>query len=192
MPGFTVSSGSDISMVSVVAAEAQKGCGMDGCDCAANWQKFKKDPTYDNYMRAHRVKVGKMEAVAPPGFGGTVRHMAKDHKEISNPHALAWYMYEKGDKSHKKAPKGTGAEHVSKEVKEKRSKALKASGSTVSGYVESPVAKKCGTCEYLVNGDLCKNKVVAKDPKVKTDKASGLKTVCPEDGCCNEWEPKEE
>jgi hypothetical protein len=51
--------------------------------------------------------------------------MQDKHPEISNPHALAWSLYEKGDKSHKTAPKGTGAKHVSKEVSEKRSKALK-------------------------------------------------------------------
>src|SRR6185312_2703943 len=96
-----------------------------GCDIDADWQKFKKDKSYDNYMRAHRVKVGKMEAVSPPGWGGTVKHMADKHKGISNPHALAWYMYEKGDSSHKKAPKGTGAKHVSEKTAKKRSKALK-------------------------------------------------------------------
>jgi len=130
---FFVSSGSDSRLDSSLAihtleASGHKGCAMTGCECDANWQKFKKDPTYDHYMRAHRVKVGKMEAVSPPGFGGTVKHMAKDHKGISNPHALAWYMYEKGDKSHEKAPKGTGAKTVSKDVAKKRSKALSAGG----------------------------------------------------------------
>jgi hypothetical protein len=39
---------------------------------------------------------------APPGFEGTVKAMKK-HKEIDNPFALAWYMKNKGAKSHKKA-----------------------------------------------------------------------------------------
>ncbi len=37
--------------------------------------------------------------VSPPGFKGTVKAMKK-HKEIDNPYALAWYMKNKGDKSH--------------------------------------------------------------------------------------------
>jgi hypothetical protein len=40
--------------------------------------------------------------VSPPGFEGTVKAMKK-HKEIDNPYALAWYMKNKGYKSHKKA-----------------------------------------------------------------------------------------
>jgi hypothetical protein len=107
---------------------AAKGCGMKGCTVSAQWQKFQKDPTYKSMINAHRVRGKNMEAVSPPGFGGTVKHMKTDHKDISNPHALAWYMYEKGDKSHVKAPKGTGAKHVSKEVSKKRSKALHAGG----------------------------------------------------------------
>jgi hypothetical protein len=107
---------------------AAKGCGMKGCTVSAQWQKFQKDPTYKSMINAHRVRGKNMEAVSPPGFGGTVKHMKTDHKDISNPHALAWYMYEKGDKSHVKAPKGTGAKHVSKEVSKKRSKALKSQG----------------------------------------------------------------
>ena len=39
--------------------------------------------------------------VSPPGFEGTVKAMKK-HKEIDNPWALAWYMKNKGYKSHKK------------------------------------------------------------------------------------------
>ena len=38
--------------------------------------------------------------VSPPGFEGTVKAMKK-HKEIDNPYALAWYMKNKGYKSHK-------------------------------------------------------------------------------------------
>ena len=64
-------------------------------------------------------------------------------------------------------------------------------GTKVSGYVESPVAKKCGTCEYLVNGNLCNNKVVLRDPQVPFARRSKLKRVDAEDGCCSFWEPKE-
>ena len=39
--------------------------------------------------------------VSPPGFEGTVKAMKK-HKDIDNPYALAWYMKNKGYKSHKK------------------------------------------------------------------------------------------
>lgn len=108
-----------------IQAQEAEACSLKGCTVKSNWQAFKKDPTYDNYMRAHRIKGGKIEAKSPPGFGGTVEHM-KEHKEITNAPALAWYMYEKGDKSHKAAPKGTGAKHVSKEVAKKRSKAFHA------------------------------------------------------------------
>jgi hypothetical protein len=38
--------------------------------------------------------------VAPPGFEGTVKAMKK-HEEINNPWALAWYMKNAGDVSHK-------------------------------------------------------------------------------------------
>jgi len=40
--------------------------------------------------------------VSPPGFKGTVKAM-KQHSEIDNPWRLAWYMKNKGYKSHKKA-----------------------------------------------------------------------------------------
>ena len=39
--------------------------------------------------------------VAPPGFSGTIKKMLK-HKKITNPYALAWSMYKKGDKPHEK------------------------------------------------------------------------------------------
>ena len=44
------------------------------------------------------------EAVSPPQWGSTVEHM-KEHKEISNPFALAWYMHNKGDQPHYKEKK---------------------------------------------------------------------------------------
>ena len=42
-----------------------------------------------------------LDEVSPPGFEGTVKAMKK-HKEVDNPYALAWYMKNKGYKSHKK------------------------------------------------------------------------------------------
>ena len=42
-----------------------------------------------------------LDEVSPPGFEGTVKAMKK-HKDIDNPYALAWYMKNKGYKSHKK------------------------------------------------------------------------------------------
>jgi hypothetical protein len=227
--------------LSLTSAKA-KGCGISGCDCDANWQKFKSSNNYTNYVNAHRVKSGKVEAMSPPGWGGTVKHMVDNHPNIKNPHALAWSMYEKGDQSHKKAPKGTGAKHVSEKTAKKRSKALKkkhkvsaslsrsvrafeddltlaevdkllglrpgwdkgdwrkkymnvenieACGTKVSGYVESSVPKRCGTCEYIQDKNLCTQKDVLKDPEVKTCKETGLKIVDAKDGCCNYWDPKE-
>jgi len=64
-------------------------------------------------------------------------------------------------------------------------------GTEVSGYTEVPVEKRCGTCEYFSNG-LCKQKIVLKDKKVKTDKKTGLKKVDAVNGCCTYWEPDED
>ena len=52
--------------------------------------------------------------VSPPGFKGTVKAMKKRHSgEIDNPWALAWYMKNKGYKSHKKATGGPKNENAS-------------------------------------------------------------------------------
>jgi len=59
----------------------------------------------------------------------------------------------------------------------------------VSGYVDTPIPKKCGTCEYLVDGKYCRNSTVRTDPQVKTDSSTGRKLVSAADGCCNEWNP---
>jgi hypothetical protein len=64
---------------------------------------------------------------------------------------------------------------------------MEASGTTVSGYIESTVARKCGTCEYYSKGH-CNQKDVMKDPKVKMDTKTQTKIVEPELGCCNFWE----
>lgn len=63
-------------------------------------------------------------------------------------------------------------------------------GTKVAGYVDTPVPKKCGTCEYLINGNLCKNARVLKDPQVPFAKRSKLKKVNAENGCCSFWEPE--
>lgn len=64
-------------------------------------------------------------------------------------------------------------------------------GTEVSGYTEVPIEKRCGTCEYLVKGKLCKQKIVLTDKKIKTDKKSGFKIVDPVDGCCTFWSPND-
>jgi hypothetical protein len=62
--------------------------------------------THDSYDpkkkgTVHKFKISdKLDEKAPPGFEGTVKAMKK-HKEIDNPFALAWYMKNKGMKSHK-------------------------------------------------------------------------------------------
>ena len=50
--------------------------------------------------RTRTEEVEQVDEKAPPGFEGTVKAMKK-HKEIDNPFALAWYMKNKGMKSHK-------------------------------------------------------------------------------------------
>jgi hypothetical protein len=76
-----------------------------------------------------------------------------------------------------------------KDVLAGKSRKKHGSGTPVSGYVDTPERKACATCEYLVKGHLCKQKVVQTDKKVKTDPVSGLKIVSPENGCCSYWEP---
>ena len=56
-----------------------------------------------------------IDEAAPPGFEGTVKAMKKK-PEIDNPYALAWSMYKKGYKSHKKAD-GTMKEETIEEKK---------------------------------------------------------------------------
>lgn len=62
--------------------------------------------THDSYDpkkkgTVHKFNISdKLDEKAPPGFEGTVKAMKK-HKEIDNPWALAWYMKNKGMKSHK-------------------------------------------------------------------------------------------
>ena len=66
-----------------------------------------------------------LTAVSPPGWSGTISQM-KDHPKITNPYALGWSMYKKGDTSHKTPERGhPGAKHVSPETRKARGKSLK-------------------------------------------------------------------
>lgn len=65
-------------------------------------------------------------------------------------------------------------------------------GTRVAEYIETPITKQCGTCEYLVDENLCKNKVVRKDDQIKTDAETGLKIIDPVLGCCRFWEQSDE
>lgn len=57
----------------------------------------------------------------------------------------------------------------------------------VSGYVDTPIPKKCGTCEYLVKQTLCRQHRVQRDTQMLTDKLTGFKIVDAQNGCCNYW-----
>lgn len=46
-------------------------------------------------------KKAKIRAASPPGWEDTVKHM-KEHEDISNPYALAWYGYKQGFTPHSK------------------------------------------------------------------------------------------
>lgn len=48
--------------------------------------------------------VNPISEITPPGWSGTVKAM-KDHPDIDNPFALAWWMKKRGAKSHKKPEK---------------------------------------------------------------------------------------
>lgn len=53
-------------------------------------------------VSSYEPQGNQLDEVSPPGFEGTVKAMKKRHKdEIDNPWALAWYMKNKGYKSHK-------------------------------------------------------------------------------------------
>jgi hypothetical protein len=53
-------------------------------------------------MTRAREILQKVSEVSPPGWEGTVKAMKKHH-DITNPYALAWWMKNKGEKSHYKA-----------------------------------------------------------------------------------------
>ena len=54
-----------------------------------------------SWRKPVKEETDQIDEVAPPGFEGTVKAMKK-HKEIDNPWALAWWMKNKGMKSHRK------------------------------------------------------------------------------------------
>jgi len=82
------------------------------------------------------------EAVAPPGWGGTVEHM-KEHEEIDNPWALAWWMKNRGNKPHYKERK-----------KKESSGMLRTDAEAVDSIVDEIVTAKTvkkrsrGTCVF--------------------------------------------
>lgn len=67
------------------------------------------------FKHGEEDKKASIQEVSPPGFEGTVKAMKK-HKEIDNPYALAWYMKNKGMKSHKKADGTMKEDHVEEGV----------------------------------------------------------------------------
>lgn len=79
---------------------------------------------------------------------------------------------------------------VADDSEQVEAKAPTGSGTNVSGYVEDPTPKQCGTCEYLEQGKLCNQETVQTDPELEADPVSGLKVVNPKDGCCSFWEAK--
>lgn len=71
------------------------------------------------------------------------------------------------------------------------SEEVKGQGTRVAEYIETPLRIHCATCEYLTGKNLCRNKIVAKDKEVKTDKKTGLKIIDPVKGCCRMWEAED-
>jgi len=74
----------------------------------------------------------------------------------------------------------------------KEAKKATGSGTKIAGYVDTPVPKKCGSCEYRVGSNLCRQKTMLKDKQVKTDSRTKLKIVDFQDGCCSFWEADDE
>jgi hypothetical protein len=64
-------------------------------------------------------------------------------------------------------------------------------GTRVSEYIETPLRIHCGTCEYLTGKNLCRQKIVAKDKQVPSDKKTGFKIIDPIKGCCRYWSPED-
>ena len=60
-----------------------------------------KPPTViDKIANDNKKPKKKIEEISPPGWKGTTEAMKK-HKDITNPWALAYWMQNKGYKSHK-------------------------------------------------------------------------------------------
>jgi len=77
---------------------------VDALDKFNELMKFKLADAIDDKKNeiAKTIYNKEIEEVSPPGFEGTIKAMKK-HKEIDNPYALAWYMKNKGYKSHKES-----------------------------------------------------------------------------------------
>ena len=80
--------------------------------------------------------------------------------------------------------------HAAKETAE--TKKPSGSGTSVSGYMINKSGFRCGVCEYFKEHNLCTNKVVMKDPKIKSAKNSKFKIVDQDFGCCSFFEGKDE
>lgn len=143
-----------------------------------------------------------MEGVTPPGMEHVVLRLKKN-KNISNPWAIAWSLYNKKGKaaaqvtdselesevetfmeesSRIKASRPTPAEAIKTEVEYALQTGSK-SGKTVLDYVEVPGGTRCGTCVYAQRLDPEKtgwNEDIA-DCVIMFGKIS-LK-----DGCCAAW-----
>jgi hypothetical protein len=68
----------------------------EACKCSLEQNPQKQQ---DQLQQQAEVSRPAPVAVSPPGWDKTVEHM-KDHPEIDNPWALAWYMKNKGDTPH--------------------------------------------------------------------------------------------
>ena len=79
-----------------------KPSGGSGIKQGSRYGGSKQKDEPEEKKETQKEEVESIEEVSPPGFKGTVKAMKK-HKEIDNPWALAWWMKNKGMKSHKKA-----------------------------------------------------------------------------------------
>jgi rubrerythrin/fructose-specific component phosphotransferase system IIB-like protein len=91
--------------------EAKGGARYECMECGAKFMSSSPSPkcpkckSQDLELAEGSIPQGAMDEVSPPGFSGTTKAMKK-HGEISNPFALAWSMYKKGARPHKKKEKG--------------------------------------------------------------------------------------
>jgi len=97
----------------------------------ALYKYLPKEPVPASVVRAAEAAVEvemqrtakNLDAVSPPGWRGTTEHM-KDHPEITNPYALAWWQYKRGETSHVDEPPATPKVHVSRKTAKARQKSL--------------------------------------------------------------------
>lgn len=89
-----------------VAGKVKKWQSEKGGNPGNTKNRRKRDLELRDRLRDHV----ELDEVSPPGFEGTVKAMKKRHSDkIDNPWALAWWMKNKGYKSHKK-PDGSPKE----------------------------------------------------------------------------------